>query len=97
MDAMSWIDAVKATKKLTVYSGNLSGNWAKIVTAAVPEFNKIAKAHGLGVSLVQLTDREFAKSGANIEYGIGNGAVEFEHDRTTYSGQFDGSAKHGLT
>ncbi len=94
---MPWIDAVKRTKKLTVYMGNLEAPWVTSAKDAFTEFNKLAKQHSFGMKLESITERVYAKDGANVEFRIASGAVEFEYDGTTYSGSFDGKAKHGLT
>ena len=97
MDPMQWMPAVKRAKKLTVFMGNLDGQWATAAGEAFTEFNKLAKQYSFGMKLEKITEREQQANAADVDFRIASGAVEFEHDRTTYSGTFDGKVMHGLT
>lgn len=97
MPAMSWIDAVKRSKKLRVYAGELEGTWAKIASDSVRDFNALSELFSLGVKLVLISAKDHGAEPAQVLVTSGNGEVELVHDRTTYAGKFDGSRMHGLT
>ncbi|MGI9013073.1 MAG: hypothetical protein ACR2GY_02365 [Phycisphaerales bacterium] len=94
-----WIDSVKQSGQLTVYSGTgVARQWSTIISRAIREFNSLSARHQLGVTLVtSSTAPESGGGGADVNVEVANGQISFTYDGTTYAGTFNGTAMHGLT
>jgi hypothetical protein len=90
-----WTDSVKTTGKLTIYIGALAGSWGHAFRQAMQEFNNLASAHKLGVTITEPKNAD--KDAVNLTVQTANGPVSASYDGQTRSEQFDGGRIHGQT
>ncbi|MBS1794477.1 MAG: hypothetical protein JSS81_11515 [Acidobacteria bacterium] len=86
--AQPWIDAVRKSGQLTVYS-ELSGSWANIYGLAIEAFNKF----NLGVRLVKAD----AETAANVLLRQASGTAVYTYGDQQFTRPFSGTALHGYT
>lgn len=101
MGVMPWMKAVKDSKQLTVFATDnvTKGSWNAIFIKALAEFNRLSKAHSLGVTLVQSTTPPDPKRqlGANIQFDTASGTITIKDQFVDDSIAFSGTALHGFT
>ena len=88
-------------KELTVFvTSNVTGAWRTAFTDALAEFNRLSKAHNLGVTMATSTTPPHpdTSAGADIQFDTGNGTVTVKAFGQTFVTQnFSGTSLHGLT
>jgi|SRR5262245_29077987 len=99
--ATPWIDKVKKTKQLTVFStlAVSRGPWAAVFTKALQEFNRLSTTMNLGVTLTQTTTPPATNGlgGADVNFDAARGKVRFTVLGNELSVDVIGSAMGGHT
>jgi hypothetical protein len=98
--ATSWNEGVKRTRRLKVYADPTlkKGTWGSLIESCVREFNRLAKAHELGVALELSADPPIpGGGGADVSVASANGQITFKYDGMEELIAFDGSRLHGRT
>jgi hypothetical protein len=99
--ATPWDDPIKATKQLTVFpTSNVTGGaWDSVFNNALAEFNKLSKAHKLGVTLTksQTPPSSNGPGAADVQFDAVNGTVTFTALGTAFSLTLNGNDLHGDT
>lgn len=98
--AISWNEAVKGRGKLTVYADPSlkKSSWSAAVGSCIREFNQLAKAHKLGVTLEPSNDPPVpGGGGADVSVAAASGQIDFKYDGVEEKFAFDGSRLHGRT
>jgi hypothetical protein len=92
-----WTNNIRQSRTLTIYTGSLAGNWAHVFREALHDFNLLASAHNLGVSIKASSQPPDGQGGANLSVQTADGPISAAYDGTTRDGTFDGKRLHGLT
>jgi hypothetical protein len=99
--ATPWDDPIKKNKALTVFPGAsvTGGAWASVFASAIQEFNKLSKAHKLGVTLSQGTTvpNPSGVGGSDVQFEAGNGSVTFTSFGQSISVTVNGNGLTGDT
>jgi len=92
-----WIDRVKQSGQLTIFTGNLAGSWAHVFRQALHEFNTLCSAHRLGVRFIESREPAEKDDGANVSVQTADGTLSATFGNETRSRDFDGARLHGAT
>jgi hypothetical protein len=92
-----WMDTVKETGKLTVYTGGLAGPWGHIFKEALHAFNVLSSAHKLGVAITESTRAPESEGGANVSVQTADATIQATFGDQTRSKDFGGDRLHGAT
>lgn len=98
--AIGWNEAVKSTGKLTVYADPSlkKSSWGAAVASCIKEFNRLAKAHELGVVLESSNQPPVpGGGGADVAVVAASGQIDFRYDGVEEKLAFDGGRLHGRT
>ena len=92
-----WMESVRQSRTLTVYTDALAGNWAHLFREALRDFNLLSAANKLGVTIRASKRPPDSRDGANLSVETADGAISATYDGATQAGNFDGKRLHGLT
>jgi hypothetical protein len=99
--AIPWKDQIKALKQLTIFptAKVTGGPWASVFKNALDEFNKLSRAHNLGVTFkkAETPPDTSGPGGADVQFDTVNGTATFTALNTTSSLTLDGNALEGHT
>ena len=92
-----WIDSIRQSGTLTIYTASLAGTWAHVFREALHDFNLLASTNRLGVSIKPSKVPADKEGGANLSVQTADGPISASYDGAKQTGTFDGARLHGLT
>lgn len=91
--AMSWIDSVKGSKKLSLFSKIGSGKWSSEFKPCMDEFNRLLKENGMPLKFEASSNEK----SANVVVSSSSGPAVVKYGGQTFTEIFDGKKLHGYT